>query len=168
MFLVIGMLLAGLWTNLAPQQRAEAAQNQPKKLEKFYYGEKLCRDCHFKEDPKQQVAGNEALLYRGIEMNAWDKHDKHKNATTVLHGKRAELMEQNLKYPDPVAKSVQCLSCHGVYIKDEDKKLIDSETFDEAQRVQSGVTCVACHGDHAEWVDEHLKKAKRTWRKYTR
>jgi hypothetical protein len=163
---VTGTLLGGLLINPVREQQAGAGQGKPKVLERFYYGEELCRNCHYKKDPKDRLPDENALLYRGIEMNTWYTQDKHKDATMVLYGDRAKLMATNLKYD--VAKSAECLSCHGVYIKTQDKKLVNLDTFDKKQREESGVTCVACHGAHAEWVDEHLKVAKPTWRKYTR
>jgi nitrate/TMAO reductase-like tetraheme cytochrome c subunit len=165
MLFVVGALLGIAWVNPVPEHRAEAAQEKPAKLEKYYYGEEMCSQCHnmTAAEAKKKVPEDKALLYRGIEMDTWVAKDKHKNATQVLFDERAQLMEKNLRYK--VAESAQCLSCHGVHVKHESEA--DPDTFKLKQRIESGVTCVACHGEFADWVNEHSKPAKSKWKQYT-
>ncbi len=146
------------------------------KLAPVFFGNKACggTTCHSRPEP---VRGDEkdvtAVFTRHHEMTVWYERDKHKDATKVLtHGLGKDIAERMgipVKKIDFVADKAQwkqCLTCHGVYIENEND--VDKDTFAPTERAESGVSCVACHGAHAEWVTEHTKTVKNVWKSFDR
>src|SRR6185312_3755798 len=75
---------------------------------------------------------------------------------------RARRMGELLGYKEEVQKKEECLSCHGVVIRDP--KLKD-RSFDPNE----GVNCVLCHGPFKEWVSKHSVFTEREeWRQLSR
>src|SRR6185503_15485726 len=86
------------------------------------------------------------------------------DATRVLKGERGKQMAKLLGWE--VATDRRCLNCHGVVVVDE--KEIDENSFQPAQREESGVSCVVCHGPYQEWVNNHALVIGGAWKKLTR
>jgi hypothetical protein len=148
--ILAALSLGGAASFLVSERRAEA-QAAPAKLTTLYFGNKYCATCHAYEKVQEAELKLTSLAFtRGTEMQTWSKQDKHKDAMLALTSPRGKQMAKILGYD--VAADRRCVRCHGVVVEDEK---LAAPSFDEEERVTSGVSCVICHGAVQEWVDAH-------------
>jgi hypothetical protein len=151
------------------QERATPAagkDSRPTERVPLYLGVSVCADCHKREKPLENP--DLPPLCRCTENIIWENRDKHRDAYDVLtkgnpRGELAQRMGKLLGIED-VAKSQDCLACHGVYIKDEKYR-------DKSFKPNDGVSCVICHGPYENWIDEHgssVPRKRERWRSYSR
>jgi hypothetical protein len=126
-----------LWLAAAPAG-AQSPAAQP-----LHLGVATCSgsNCHgASERPAgSAVPGNEYVI--------WSKHDKHRQAYTVLLEERAVRMARAVGLPD-AANQKLCLDCH-------------ADNVPAAQRgrqfqLSDGVGCEACHGGAEKWLGLHI------------
>ena len=137
----------------AKEKADKKPHGAPDKLTPAVVGSHFCNNagCHGGSPPtKNWKKEGYELLCRCEEATFWEEHDKHGYAYEVLLGERGQRMAKLLGYD--VTKSIKCLSCHAVVIKDEAAK--DGSGF-RYENEKEGVTCVACHGPVKDWISKH-------------
>ena len=145
----------------------EKPEGAPDKIRPALVGIDSCSNsgCHGGNPPtKQWKKQGFEVLCRCDEADRYEKDDKHADAYKVLLGERGRRMAKLLAFD--VTKSVKCLSCHAVVIKDAGAK--DGSGY-RYEREEEGVSCVACHGAAEDWVIRHgVLATLKSWRKLDR
>jgi Cytochrome c554 and c-prime len=144
---------------------AARADRRPTERVPVYLGANVCAGCHKRDKPLDDPAM--PPLCRCTENTIWEVRDKHRDAYEILtkgspKGELAQRMGKLLGIED-VAKSRECLACHGGYFKDE-------KDSDKLVKPIDGVSCVVCHGPYEDWIDDHgsfVPRKRERWRNYS-
>jgi hypothetical protein len=154
---------ARAWPAEAESATPDAPSRQSPRAERLLVSSIECQLCH----KNGGIDGHP--ICQLTEYAVWDKHDKHKQAYSVLTGQRAAEIGKRLWNPETksfgrdVTRDPGCLACHP-------RRVQTSATQENTPAVvEEGVGCVECHGGSELWLGEHWQVSRRGfWRQVFR